>query len=265
MNNIEILYCNCDIIVLNKPSGVSVTKDRTGAPQLLDLLKGTMPDEEINCLRLIHRLDKETSGLLLLAKTKQAQTAYCQLFENRQIQKTYLAVVSGYTSESQGIIDLPIAPDRKEPNKMRIAKSKGKNAVTEWKLLADFGQVKLLAVYPRTGRTHQIRVHLSAVGLPLAIDPLYSTSRPLFLSEHKPNYHLGKYAQERPLIDRLTLHAYQLVIPEHAGIQAECFIAPLDKKFTATLKMLTKHNPKGPAAWLDADSFDTIIKAKPLP
>jgi 23S rRNA-/tRNA-specific pseudouridylate synthase len=150
-----------------------------------------------------------------------------------------------------------------------FAKKKGKRAVTKWKLLADFGTVKLLAVYPHTGRTHQIRVHLSAVGLPLTIDPIYSSSRLLYLSEFKTDYHLGKDKEEIPLIERLTLHAYQLVIPHsvpdgtaQAGIQARIFIAPLDKKFAATVKMLTKHNPNGNNAWLNIDYLSIILSAR---
>ncbi len=261
MMKIEILHQDENIIVLNKPSGVCVTKDRTGSPQLLDLLNRQMDADSVNQLRLVHRLDKETSGLLLLARNKQAQTTYCQMFEDRQIQKTYLAMVRGPVTQPAGIIDLPLIPDPKQPNRMRIAKKKGKVAVTEWKLLADFGTVKLLAAYPHTGRTHQIRVHLSAVGLPLAIDPLYSTSRPLYLSEFKPDYRLGKGKEEKPLIERLTLHAYQLVIPAQP---ARTFVAPLDKKFAATVKMLTRHNPNGNNAWPNIDYLNTILSARQL-
>jgi len=266
---IEIIYQNQDIIVIDKPTGVSVTKDRTGSPQLLDLLKSQIDAEGIKGLRLVHRIDKDTSGLLLLAKNKQAQAIYCRMFEDKLIHKTYLALARGPTTQTKGVIDLPLLPDPKEPNRMCVAK-KGKKAVTKWRLLADFGTVKLLAVYPVTGRTHQIRVHLSAVGLPLAIDPIYSSLRPLYLSDFKPDYRLGKGREEIPLIERLTLHAYQIVIPpqpalseaEGAGIQPYSFIAPLDKKFAATLKMLTKHNPKGPAAWINPDSFNVILAAQ---
>jgi len=269
-----MIYQDGDIIVIDKPTGVSVTKDRTGSPQLLDLLKSQIDPESIKRLRLVHRLDKDTSGILLLAKNKQAQTIYCRMFENKLIQKTYLALVRGATTQASGTIELPLLPDPKEPNCMCIAK-KGKKAVTEWRLLADFGTVKLLAVCPLTGRTHQIRVHLSAVGLPLAVDPLYSSAKPLYLSEFKTDYRLAKGKEEIPLIERLTLHAYQIQVPlvtqpgEPAhlapgltGGLPDCFIAPLDKKFAATLKMLTKHNAKGQSAWLNSDSFNVILTAR---
>jgi RluA family pseudouridine synthase len=252
---VEIIYQDDDILVVNKPAGVSVTKDRTGAAQLTDIL----PTAVCAQLRLVHRLDKDTSGVMLLAKNALAQTKFTAYFEKRQVKKTYLAIVAGFVPDRQGTIDAPLTSDPKNPALMCIARKKGKAAVTNWHLLADFGRIALLAVEPITGRTHQIRVHLPSIGLPLAIDPLYDSSQPIFLSEFKSEYRLGKFQTEKPLIERLTLHAYQLVIPEEAGIQPNCFVAHLDKKFSACLKMLAKYNPKGPKAFLNPDDFSKIL------
>ncbi len=257
---VEIIYQDDDILVVNKPAGVSVTKDRTGAAQLTDILPPALCDQ----LRLVHRLDKDTSGVMLLAKNVQTQTKLTTYFEKRQVQKTYLAIVAGFVPDRQGTIDAPLTRDRKNTELMCIAKKKGKESVTNWRLLADFGRVALLAVQPLTGRTHQIRVHLPSIGLPLAIDPLYGSSRPIFLSEFKSEYRLGKFQVEKPLIERLTLHAYQLVIPEGTENRPDCFIARLDKKFAACLKMLTKYNPKGPKAFLNPDDFSKILNGDRL-
>ncbi len=272
---IEIIYTDDDILVINKPTGLSVTKDRTGTAQLIDILAEQLGPQITSELRLVHRLDKDTSGVMILARNKQAQSVLSGYFERKLVTKTYLAIVTGVVPSPNGTINAPLARNRKNPALMCIAGKKGKEAVTEWKLLADFGTIALLAVSPLTGRTHQIHVHLPHIGLPLAIDPLYGNSQPLFLSDFKPNYRLGKNQTEKPLIDRLTLHAYQLSF--RAQPQAEsrnlidnslnppdCFVAHLDKKFAAAIKMLTKHNPNGLDAFLNPNDFSVIINTQKL-
>ena len=272
------MYADDDIIVINKPSGVSVTKDRSGAAELLDILNDQLGPQVSSRLRLVHRLDKHTSGVMILAKNKETQSKFSSYFEKKLVKKTYLALVTGIVPHRQGTIDTRLTRDRKNPAVMCVTRKKGKEAVTNWKLLADFGTIALLAVEPLTSRTHQIRVHLPNIGLPLAIDPLYGANRPLFLSDFKPDYRLAKDQIEKPLIDRLTLHAYQIefpkpssVIPAKAGIhpntkasRPDCFVARLDKKFAATIKMFTKHNPNGLNAFTDPDNFSKIINARRL-
>ena len=261
---VEIIYQDDDVLVINKPTGVSVTKDRTGAPELTDILADQLGPQICSRLRLVHRLDKDTSGVMLLAENVETQSRFSSYFEKRLVKKIYLTLVTGAPTDRQGTINAPLSRNKKNTELMRIAAKKGKEAVTNWKLLADFGSIALLAVSPLTGRTHQIRVHLPSIGLPLAIDPLYGSTRPLYLSYFKPDYRLSKGQREKPLIERLTLHAYQLSIPNHKSKIANEYIAGLDKKFAATIKMLTKHNPKGIDAFINADDFSKIINAQKL-
>lgn len=261
---VEIIYTDNDIIVVNKPAGVSVTRDRTGAGQLTDILARHLGTEATGRLRLVHRLDKDTSGVMIIAKTKDSQSLFSGYFAKRLVTKTYLALVAGPISNRQGTVNAPLAPNRKKPQLMCVNRKKGKEAVTEWRLLADFGSIALLSVKPLTGRTHQIRAHLAAIGLPLAIDLLYGSSRPIFLSDYKPLYRLRRGKTEKALMERLTLHAYQIQLTEPPTNMPDCFIAGLDKKFAATIKMLTKYNPNGPDAFIDPPDFSKIINTRKI-
>ena len=255
---------DADILVINKPSGLSVTRDRSGRPQLLDILTEQLGPEAAGKLRLVHRLDKDTSGVMVLAKNAETQSRFSSYFENKLVNKTYLALVTGPIPDRQGTIDAPLAHSSKNPAHMRIDRKRGKVAVTKWALLADFGNIALLAVNPETGRTHQIRVHLPGIGLPLAIDPIYGSNRPLFLSDFKRDYHLSREKTEKPLIDRLTLHAYELSFLDNCAHYPTSFVAAADRKFTAALKMLTKHNPRGLDAFINTDHFSRIINHQSL-
>jgi len=256
---IPIIYSDDKLLVINKPTGIPAS--RTGSEQLIDILSGQLGTRESDKLQFIHRIDKDASGIMLLAKTKEAQAILSQYFEQGLIRKTYLGLVAGFVQDEQGTIDAPLAQCKRDYQLMRIDRKRGKKAVTDYKVLANFGAVSLLAIYPRSERTHQIRVHLSSIGLGLAIDPLYSSNQPLMLSSFKPGYRFGKDKKESPLIDRLTLHSYQLELPATERDRPCCFVAGLDKKFAAVIKMLNKHNPNGPDAFTNTGDFENIISA----
>jgi 23S rRNA pseudouridine1911/1915/1917 synthase len=270
--SVEIIYQDEQVLVINKPSGVSTTTDRSGTMYLKELLREKLPRESLESIPLVHRLDKDTSGVMVLAKTKAAQTQYYGFFENGQVRKIYLALVTGRPQSTiyeplgqmSGTIDAAIAPVSENQNIMRIDHKKGKPAVTGWQVIADFGTVLLLAVSPQTSRTHQIRVHLPSIGLNLAVDLLYGSGRGIFLSDFKKRYKLGRGQEEKPLIDRLTLHAYQIEFLHPTPDTPSVFVAGLDKSFKAAIKMLTKYNHKGPAAFLQPDVYQKILDAQKI-
>jgi 23S rRNA pseudouridine1911/1915/1917 synthase len=168
MHSIPIIYEDDDIIAVNKPAGVEAREiEAQLAPRLT---------------RLAHRLDRDTSGVLLLAKHERAREYLKYLFQERKIKKTYIALVEGVVKEKEGVIDLPIGRSRRHPSR-RVAgvglRGTTRQARTLWRVKKYFSrdQYTLLMLFPRTGRTHQIRVHLKAFGHPVACDALYLAKR----------------------------------------------------------------------------------------
>jgi 23S rRNA pseudouridine1911/1915/1917 synthase len=240
-----ILWRQGDILAVDKPPGLAVIPGRDESTcllqrlgQLLNLPTTGQSDPRV---RVVHRIDKDTSGLVLFATTIAAQRHLSHQFQNNLIEKEYLALVAGRPTETTGSIDAPLRPDPANPRKMSVAKH-GKRAQTDWQVEQPLGDWTLLRVRPRTGKTHQIRVHLKHIGLPLAIDPLYNPLPPalpgLMLSKIKPHYRPSRHA-ERPLIARLTLHAHRLTFENLDGSRIT-LEAPLPKDFRATITQLAK-------------------------
>ncbi len=261
----EILYHDNNVMVINKPSGASVTKSIPKSKTLAELLNGQLDEEAIKNLHRIHRLDDEASGVLMIGKNKAAQTQIIECLDLKNAKQTYLALVNGCVIENSGVIKAMITRSKHDANKMTVTKKNGKNAVTRWQLLADFGQTALLAVWPVTDRAQQIRVHMPKAGMPLAIDQKYGSKRLMFLSDFKAKYNLAKQQKEKPLMERLTLHHYQIDFNENCHLDMpKCFVAKLDKKFAATMKLLTKHNSKGLEAFVDPENYSKIVNGEKL-
>jgi 23S rRNA pseudouridine1911/1915/1917 synthase len=242
---LDILFEDQHYVAVQKPAGLASIPGRGDIDSVLSVLAQQLG---IPCsgsadprLRVVHRLDKETSGVLLFAKDVDAQRHISHQFQNNQTSKEYLALVAGRPTEQKGTIDAALARHPTSPQRMVIVRHGGRSAKTDWQIESQFRQYTLLRVFPKTGKTHQIRVHLRHIGLPLAIDPLYNApSTGLFLSGFKRGYRQSGSEPERPLIGRLTLHAEKLRFI-HVNGQEMQIIAPLPKDFRAALNMLSKH------------------------
>jgi len=259
-----VLFEDEHVMVLDKPADLLVEPDRWDAerPNLIGGLHAishfrTEAGEGAFRPRLAHRLDKDTSGCIVVAKTVDAERALGAAFESGAVRKRYLALVEGEHPLADGeseTIDLPIGPDRRRSGHMSV-QTDGKPSQTVVRVEQRFRGYTLLACEPLTGRTHQIRVHLSAQGFPLAVDPLYGRRRALLLSEIKANYRPKRGQPERPLIGRLTLHAAHIEFPRVRDSAARVddstahdsptvsVSSPLPADFERALRQLGKWRP----------------------
>lgn len=243
---VEILYQDQHLIAVDKPAGIPVEPSRWGEhPEYLSaaLLQWAQAQQTedgplASRPRGLHRLDLGTSGVVLYALSLEAERYYRTLFQKREMEKMYLALVLGEVHE-EGEIDAPLAPDRLVSGRMCVDRH-GKDSLTLYRPRELFRGFSLVEAYPQTGRTHQIRVHLASIGHPLAMDPMYGASEGLLLSQLKRGYRPKPGKVERPLMSRLTLHASRLRFVPFEGGEAIEIEAPLPKDFEVTLRQLRK-------------------------
>lgn len=232
-----VLYSDEAIVVLNKRSGLQVAADRydPDSPRL-DLAA----EKEFGRLYAVHRIDKDTSGLVIYARTAEAHKNLSQQFEGRNVQKTYHCLVNGHPLWKDLKVDLPLMPDGDNRHRTKVNKRYGKPSLTDFHLIGNCGPYSWIEAKPHTGRTHQIRVHLSANQLCIVCDPLYSgNQKPVRLSDFKRKWN-GDETEERPLLNRLALHAYSLEIDHPVTGERVKFTAPYPKDLDATRKQLAK-------------------------
>lgn len=227
-----ILFEDDDVIVVNKPPFISTLDEREGGDlNMLRLAKEYSPDAQV-----CHRLDKETSGTLIIAKNPDAYRDVSIQFEKRQVKKIYHAVINGIHVFEDLKIDLPILNVGK--GNVTISRQEGKAAETWFQSLRYFKHYTLVECRPVTGRMHQIRIHLATQRASIAGDEMYK-GEPVFLSKIKRKYNLGKDQEELPIMKRFALHArevsFKLLNGEPAAINA-----PYPKDFETLLKLLEK-------------------------
>lgn len=224
-----------DFVAINKPSGLLSIPDREGKDiSLKQLLKHKYGD-----IFTVHRLDKDTSGLIVFAKNEIWHKHLSQQFENRETKKIYNGLVIGSPFQTAGVINEPIAEHPVKKGLMVVNK-KGKESITEYETLQKFKLFTWMQFRILTGRTHQIRVHMKFLGHPIVCDDLYGDGKPIFISQLKSRYKLSKSEdEERPLLNRLALHSSQLSFKGIDG-QAYNLEAPLPKDLKATLNQLNK-------------------------
>jgi 23S rRNA pseudouridine1911/1915/1917 synthase len=229
-----------DFVVLNKPSGLLSIPDREGK----DISLKVLLKEKYNDIYTVHRLDKDTSGLIVFAKNEAAHKHLSLQFEHRQTEKIYHGLVIGSPAEQTGSIDSPIG-EHPAKNGTMIIHRKGKEALTDYEVVESFGIYTWMKFRIHTGRTHQIRLHTKEMGHPIVCDALYGDGKPVLLSslKHK-KFKLSKNElEERPLLNRLALHASTLSFtnPQGEKITLE---APLQKDLKALLQQLRKWKGK---------------------
>jgi tRNA pseudouridine32 synthase/23S rRNA pseudouridine746 synthase len=201
---LEILFQDDQIIVANKPSGLlSVPGKLEGRA---DCLVSRLQAAHWDTL-LVHRLDCDTSGVMIFARTKQAQGFLGQEFEKRRAKKTYLARVWGHLTPDAGHVDLPLCADWPNRPRQMVDHINGRPAQTDWKVIDRDAETTRVRLFPLTGRSHQLRVHMLAMGCPILGDPIYATGK----------------AREFP---RLMLHAESLTLHHPATQQLVTFTAP---------------------------------------
>lgn len=243
----EIIWEDEHFLVLNKKAGVLSIPDR-------------YHDDKINLYSLLikyrneifplHRLDKETSGIMIYAKDEEAHRQLSEQFETREIYKEYLAILLRTPIERKGIIETNLAPSLVKKDMVVVSK-KGKKAITEYEILEVFQDHSLCKVILHTGRQHQIRVHMAHIGTPLAIDNKYGSKSEIYAHEIKTRkFHQNRLKESKPLMSRHSLHSYKIGFNHPFTKEYLEFQAEPPKDFRALLNQLRK--------WTSIENYDSI-------
>lgn len=251
---VPILFEDDDLLAIDKPAGLLSSPDRYDPkrPNLMGLLHGGIArgipwakERGLTYLANVHRLDFETSGVLLLTKSKPVLVALANQFGSEKPVKEYGAFVRGGPRDTKFEVNARLSPDTIHLGRMRVDEKRGKKAITLFQVAESFRGYTFLHCQPLTGRTHQIRVHLRWKRLPILGDNFYGGS-PLLLSRLKPDYRPRRDNTERPLINRLALHAHRLTFQHPASGASITVTAPWPKDFSVALKYLRRFaSPRG--------------------
>ena len=235
--SLEIIRETEDFVAVNKPAGLLSIPDREGDEvSLKKILRDNYGE-----IYTVHRIDKNTSGIIVFAKNEEAHKFLSQSFEERTVEKYYMGIVKGTPREKEKTIDAPIAQNNVKSSMMIIHK-RGKPSVTDYKVVEEFGKYSLLQFRIYTGRTHQIRVHMQYAGYPIVCDELYGDGAPVLLSTIKKRYNLSKdELEERPLLNRLGLHAQRLKFKDKDNNTYD-LEAEMPKDMRAVLQQLRKNS-----------------------
>lgn len=246
----DVIYEDDNILVANKPAGCNVVRPRHSEicpfqHGVLDYLKRSEKTaktlhETLYRPRPVHRLDRDTSGAVIISKSSAAEHALFRQFQERTVEKEYLAVVTGEMEELMTRIDAPIADHPSDLAQMVIEERNGKQSETATEVIERFRGFTLVRARPLTGRRHQIRIHLAHIGHPVLADEIYGGGSELYLSSIKRGYRPKKDQEEKPLISRPALHSAAIVFVtvEGAPLRVE---APLPDDMTVLLKALRKY------------------------
>jgi 23S rRNA pseudouridine1911/1915/1917 synthase len=243
----SIIYEDDSITAVNKTAGISVSADRwdPSRERLDALLNGYYADrtDAGNERRVftVHRIDKDTSGIVVFARNGETHRVLSRSFEEHRVHKRYLAVVHGRPSWQETSCDLPLVPDGNKAHLTIIDRYRGKKSLTHFRVLGSAGNYTALEIIPETGRTHQIRVHARALGHPLVCDSLYGNrAGGVYLSTFKRKWS-GDPLDEKPLLDRLGLHALELILPHpQAADKSLDLQAPLPRDMAALIRQMEK-------------------------
>lgn len=228
-----VIHQDDDIIALNKPSGLLSLHDRNQRDRsLIDLLRKFDPNAT-----LCHRLDRETSGVIIAARSPEVYREVAMQFEKRKVEKTYFAVVQGSHQFADHVIDLPLSITSR--GKAKVDHRRGRPSKTSVKSNEIFKNFTAVECQPESGRLHQIRIHLASVNAPLAGDETYGGKYP-YMSDIVYKYKKGRDKEERPMIHRVALHAYRIKFTLNG--KAYDIAAPLSDDIEILLKLLRKND-----------------------